>query len=312
MTPELGDATFSMYPSSRFSRNKFVELLAGGLNQHGVMSELISSRSLVPIRGTRALILHWPENLLLAPRPAAKVLWGRLMGGIKRTRASGGSVVWYAHNLLSEDLAADPRFDYLTSQLDGVVYLTHASRNRPEFKIVSHLPSRVIPHHSYGTESLATAGEYPKNLLLWDRPPTDRRAELDSFDSRVKIWVRSTDSRRNHSRATVLPERLPDHRLDKLLRDRTVVALEVDRINSGMTMHALSRNARVILPKSPESLEMADLIGRDWVGTTEDSQRLSEHLFLEAPFPSEPPELTRLSSCTAAKALINFVTSIVV
>ena len=73
-----------------------------------------------------------------------------------------------------------------------------------------------------------------------------------------------------------------------------------------MVFHAVSKGARVLVLSSPESEEVADSIGREWVDTFCKAE-WPEHAFFKSLAPGLTPPLDGRGPSDVAKQLLDFI-----
>lgn len=298
----------TQYPLSHRSRNRYVAILQEGLRAHGV--DVSGIDLLRPLRHgtTDGIFLHWPENLIRTSSFLQSALYRRLIHYVTRQKDRGAIVVWFAHNELEEHVLTDYRFLQLKSTIDGVAYLSEASRNRPSFRGFSDFPSTIAKHPHYGVDFSCLVSKSPQNILLWDSAPTPR-AGMSQLSQRLRVWVRHGDPDSHTAQCTSLPLRIPEEALAKLLKSQTIVVIEKQRLNSGMIYHAVSKGARVLVQASPESEEVADDIGRDWIDTFVDAEWM-HHEWIQSAMPLSQPIFTERSPASVATTLLSFCNSL--
>lgn len=291
------------YPLSRRSRNQFVQLLADGIRSHGVASQGLDILSVRLPKYPDATVLHWPENLFLRNRQPSMLLSARLLAYLERSRDEGAPTVWFLHNILPPKFFDSGPLDRLLNVVDGFVFLTDASKSR--FQELPTRPSIVIPHLRYAPGKARVAKRSPDAVLLWDRSEYESRRSL-LRGVRCSVWVRSGDVDAGHSGTFVLPRRASETELNEVLARGTIVVIESFRINSGMVFHAVSKGARVLVLSSPESEEVANSIGREWVDTFCKAE-WPEHAFFKSLAPGLTPALYGRDPSDVAKQLLDFI-----
>lgn len=295
--------TVIQYPQSRRSRNRFVGLLADGMGAHGVATGAFHDLSARMPTFSDAMVLHWPENLLQRNSLIAVPLASRMLSYLERSQDAGTTVIWFLHNSLRRDLSDHSGLTRLVNVVDGFVYLTNSSRTR--FSELPAKPSVVVPHPRYRVGCVPVANRTVKNILFWDRSDIERKISWLARGGR-SVWVRSGDADAGSPGVDVLPRRTSETDLNRLLGSGTVVIIDRFRINSGMVFHAVAQGARVLVVASPESEEVADSVGRDWVDTFAEKEWCHHHFFRSVA-PNQTPSLDERDPAVVGRQLLNFM-----
>jgi glycosyltransferase involved in cell wall biosynthesis len=272
--------------------NRYVELFAAAFEKAGWEVAALTWRIAPVLRG-RLMILHWPDNFYASSDTRARLLnWARVLLMAVSRRLFGGRWVWVVHNLVPHDHAeGDPRlWRSFTNQLDGLVFLSHASRkafvsDHPDRAAIPHLITR---HGEYRTGALTPPSPWrhpngPTRLQFVGqlRPYKNLENLVDAacnLDADTQLGVMGfgseevrADLRRRSAGAAALQLDLRSAPLNEIELERAVdasdaVILPYRRIlNSGAAIFALSRNRPIIAPALGGLAELRDTVGGQWV-----------------------------------------------
>lgn len=254
------------------------------------------------------VLLHWPDELFTAASPLqhAKVAMKLAMLNMAR-RVLGVRLVWVVHEAAPHDnsrRASWSKRSFLKS-LDGVIYLSHASKVAAEADVpeLARVPSLVTRHGHYRTdmETAPTSRRAPGktvNLLYFGqiRPYKNLDGLIRATSgisvnlARVRIsgWSKDpafTRSLRDLAATTpgvtldIRDEFLPQADLEAALDASDGVVLPYRKIlNSGAALFALSRNRPVLAPRLGTLPELQAELGRDWVELYAGDDILAEDL----------------------------------
>ena len=243
----------------------------------------------------QVVLLHWPDELFNATGPVqnAKVALKLAMLTVAR-RALGVRLVWLVHEASPHDngvRASWSKRAFLRS-LDGVIYLSHASKVAAEGDVpeLKQLPALITRHGHYRTdmEKQPTMRRSPSgavDLLYFGqiRPYKNLDGLIRATSGvspnllRVRIsgWSKDPDfTRFLQELASTAPgvtldirdELLPQADLETALDASDGVVLPYRKIlNSGAALFALSRNRPVLAPRLGTLPELQDEIGPEWV-----------------------------------------------
>jgi beta-1,4-mannosyltransferase len=252
------------------------------------------------------LHLHWPDRRIRARGVAAAVARSAaLLALLDVAHARGMRVIWTVHNLQAHDGTHRPRLERaywraLTKRLDGFIALSASGveRVRERFPALRDTPAFVVPHGhlrdvypdsigrdearralalAHGTRVVAFVGQ----IRAYKNAPQLVRAfrALDDTSCRLVVAGRAkpaalADELRTlaagDDRIRIMPDFVPDDRLQHVLRAADLVALPYrDIFNSGAALLALSFDRPVLVPAIGAMPELAQTFGDEWVRTYE-------------------------------------------
>jgi len=272
--------------------NRYVELFASVFEKAGWEVTTLTWRIAPVLRGG-LMILHWPDTFYASSDTRSRLLhWSRVVLMAVSRRLYGVRWVWVVHNLVPHDHAeGDPRlWRSFTSQLDGLVFLSCASRkafvsDHPDRVAIPHLITR---HGEYRTGALTPPSpwRHPNGPIRLQfvgqlRPYKNLEQLVDAarnLDADTQLGVMGFGSedvgaelRRRSAGAVALQFDLRSAPLDEAELERVVdasdaIILPYRRIlNSGSAIFALSRNRAVIAPALGGLAELRDTVGDQWV-----------------------------------------------
>ncbi len=250
--------------------------------------------------------LHWPDALIddnpNRRRALAKAWALRLMVEVQHRR--GARIVWTAHNLQAHNRRYPDveawLWRWLLPRLDGVIYLTEASRPlllevRPE---LAALPAAVIPHGHYrgcyrdefdrrtARARLGLEPEAEVAVFLGSIGPhkdvdtlLDAFRQLDRPQARLVLAGRFDDRLRETAFGRAFLDAVAtdpriraelgfvaDDDVQTYLRAADLFVQSSSLVlNSGSAILALSFDRPVLMREGPAAAELAATIGADWV-----------------------------------------------
>lgn len=249
--------------------------------------------------------LHWPSLTFLSGHRQWRV-FARLVcffGALRVARLRGTRVVWTVHNVEAHEQRSTPRLRswyrrLLLANVDGILALTNdgvdaARRAHPELAAV---PAFVTPHGHYRDDYDFSIGRDAarERLALPDaatvvltvgqvRPyknvPHLIRTFADVHEAAAVLAIAgrpSTPALAEEIRDAAAPdprvvtelEFQADDRLAHWLVASDLVVLPYTAIqNSGSAILALSANRPVLVPAIGGMVELADLVGPEWIRT---------------------------------------------
>ena len=249
--------------------------------------------------------LHWPSLTFLSGHRQWRV-FARLVcffGALRVARLRGTRVVWTVHNVEAHEQRSTPRLRswyrrLLLENVDGILALTNdgvdaARRAHPELAAV---PAFVTPHGHYrddydfsigrdaARERLALPDAATVVLTVGQVRPYKNVphlirtfADVHEADAVLAIAGRpSTPALAEEIRDAAAPdprvvtelEFQADDRLAHWLVASDLVVLPYTAIqNSGSAILALSANRPVLVPAIGGMVELADLVGPEWIRT---------------------------------------------
>lgn len=256
----------------------------------------------------KVVLLHWPDEMFTATGPFQQIKIALKLAVLNvARRLSGVRLVWVVHEATPHD-SSNPagwaKHAFLKS-LDGVIYLSHASKLAAEADVpeLKRVPALVTRHGHYRADMQvepvprAEPG-WPMKLIYFGqiRPYKNldgliRAATSISPDLiRVRIsgWSKDPDFTRflsdlaANAPSVTLDIRdafLPQVDLEAALDASDGVVLPYRKIlNSGAALFALSRNRPVLAPRLGTLPELQAEIGSDWVELYAGDDILAEDL----------------------------------
>jgi glycosyltransferase involved in cell wall biosynthesis len=287
--------------------NRFTTLFSEALQQAGWN---VREFSWAPggIFAPKVILIHWPDELFTASSKFehAKVAF-KLMMLQAAKHVFGVRLVWVVHEATPHDSCHKARWSgkAFLDTLDGVIYLSHASKAAAEAAIpeLQRVPVLVTRHGHYRFdmekppaarrtpgETLnlvyfgqvrpyknldglirAASGVSPKEIRIkiigWSKDPafTSFLGELAATAPTVTLDIRG--------------ELVPQSDLEAAVDASDGVVLPYRNIlNSGAALFALSRNRPVMAPRLGTLPELEAEIGHDWVKLYEGADILEQDL----------------------------------
>lgn len=301
----------------------YVDLIGQGLTAVGI--DLVDFKAAVSGAPVDAVILNWPENRWVRRSKG----WREeredrtsLLRALRMLRARGATVLWTAHNTVPhrwDDTTARwvSRSRALWRHIDGVIHLTQASLHDPAFAHLAALPSAVVPHPHYALidpdHHRRRAGAIERLLFLGGTDP--RKGVRDVLPvvlavPHLTVLITGTDAgwtanalteggadALQDGRIVVRIGWLSHDEVNGLFDGHTAVLLgQRTQLNSGVALHALSRGAPVIAPRTATNEELATEVGSDWM-RLHDAPITADALtrLVAAPVPAVLPDLSARS-----------------
>ncbi len=258
-------------------------------------------------------ILHWPDQFFLK-----RNFFGALKSYIKlamlhAARLKGQRIIWVAHNVAPHDSATiDPVLrDRFFASLDGVIFLSRRSRELVEqnYPKLRAKPRLVTVHGHYrDVETLPSTGyQLPSGLPQLGyvgliRPYKNLEALVsaaadapDAMTLRISGMAKDADTLladlrvrsagAHHIKMDVRAAPLDDAEVERSIDACHGIVLPYRNIlNSGVALHALSRNRPVLAPKIGSLPELQEQVGGRWLQlydgelTVEVLREFAEHL----------------------------------
>lgn len=319
--------------------NPYLELWRAAATRSGAELRLLTKASVLELRKRprqdRWVHLQWPERTLI-PSEAAQAarLTARLLVLVAFARILGGRVLLTTHNVRSHDRAHEVLEGILWSSLSALVTDLHVMTQAGGDQFVAEqgrfrrARRHLIPHGHYAPAvaeadpSRAAQGERDAPTIL-SFGSLKRYKGIDELldaygglppgtaDLHIVGAARDEDTAAALRQATTRPGVVADDRfiedaeLHELIRRADLVVLAYRRVlNSGSAMLALTLGTRVLVPRTPTFLELAEQVGHAWVRTFEGSLQASDLLAaLDAPPASEPPDLSASDWTSIAEQL---------
>ena len=328
-----------IYPD-RQGKNPYLAILSRGLESAGF--ELVSwKEQRGPSEEPEALLLHWFENRAVDKGPRRRFIvnarrasdYRRRLERIEAMRRSGTKIVWFVHNRRPHNLSTTQgsyhrRIAPFWPLIDGVVHLTHASREDEAFHHLGHLPSSVVPHPHYDRidpSAHARAAGRVSRLAFIGGLSARKRAmsviEMVLCETALDVVVTGASrGGRDESRLRALgPDRLEvlhhpvdDEGLYRVFDGRTAAVItDAEALNSGVLMLALSRGAPVLSPPTPTNLELAEEFGSDWIRllpATLDGAAIER--LARQDIPSRLPGMARRTPEAVSRTLVTFISEL--
>ncbi|MDP3495935.1 MAG: glycosyltransferase [Hyphomonadaceae bacterium] len=243
----------------------------------------------------KVILLHWPDELFTSKNAfeRSKVAFKLAMLQMAR-QLFGVRLVWVVHETIPHDTKGKVDWGKKTflNELDGAIYLSHASKVAAEADIpeLKKIPALITRHGHYRDDmemppaarrlrdaslKLVYFGQVRpyKNLDGLIRAASD--ISPDDIQIRIIGWSKDADFTRSLSELAgtapavtldIRNELVPQLDLERALDESDGVVLPYRKIlNSGAALFALSRNRPVLAPRLGTLPELQDEIGRDWV-----------------------------------------------
>ena len=331
------------WPMSRnASHNPYTSLLYSAIEAEGAQCHEFSvSRAL--FSGYDVLHVHWPEGVLsgrgVVVQSLASVAQAVLLVYVRYVRRR--PVVWTVHNASPHASVSAAALWMvragLRASLTGLIFLSHASGSivREEMPWTATIESVVTPHGRY-------AGTYPTPEA---RDEVRRRLNVTD-DERLVVFVGRMHEYKGPLELAKVGEQLADQNIRVLLageipegpygeelrasvRESRILLVEGwlspkdmasylnagdlavypyrDILNSGSVILPLEYSTPVLCPNIGSLVELAGVVGRDWLRTYDGAlspQALSSALCIE---PSCPPNLDALGWRPIARSTIRFL-----
>lgn len=272
--------------------NRYVDLFAAAFEDAGWDVAALDWRIRSILTG-RLMILHWPDEFFSSPDvPSLVRSWARIVLMFVSRRIWGVRWIWVVHNLSPHDRdQGDTRlWGTFTSQLDGLVFLSKASRrafaaDHPDRAGIPHVTTRhgeyrtgaVTPPQPWRRPTQAVRLQFTGQI----RPYKNLGALVDAareLDAGTALGIAGFASADHASALRRYAGRIPSLHLD--LRSVPMAEVELERVvdasdavilpyrqilNSGAALFALSRNRPVIAPALGALVELREAVGADWV-----------------------------------------------
>jgi glycosyltransferase involved in cell wall biosynthesis len=279
--------------------NRFTNLFAQAVQDAGwdVREFSWTGRGLF---GPRVILIHWPDDFFIAQGFAANAKALAKLALLQTARKFlGVRLVWVVHETHPHDIGRPGRWSTgaFLAALDGVIYLSHASKRSAESDIpeLARVPALVTRHGHYRPDmqkppefrrttgkrlKLAYFGQIRPYKNLDNLIRAARNFSPDEIELKLIGW--SKDPAFSKSLADLAAD-APAVKLD--IRDRLVPQVDIEAaldesdgvvlpyrkiLNSGAALFALSRNRPILAPRLGTLPELQDEIGRDWVDLYDD------------------------------------------
>ena len=239
------------------------------------------------------VLFHWPT--LFLGNALRRDSWPGLLKLAAAKAISGTKVIWVAHNAVEHE--GGPKDAFLRSGflalLDGVIYLSNASRDiiRKQIELPARVVEAVIPHgvYEFGDKptpfSIEQSGSQAVRFLCFGliRPYKgyeglieaassigDRSVSIDivgrSYDRTYAEKIETSAKMTGNVRTDFSEARIPDNELnDRIDACHGVLLVHRNLLNSGVAIHALSRNRPILAPRLGSLPELQLMAGEDWV-----------------------------------------------
>ena len=309
--------------------NPYVDILRGSLHNAGFDVDGISLFSDSP----RVLLLHWTENNWVVNHGSGKLRACRLakrvalLAMMKRLRARGCTVIWFAHNATPHDWDGSTeswiyQARQFFEQVDAVVHLTDASASLRAFDHLLGLPRTVLrhPHYALVDPAIHTrqAGEIQRVLILGGATQPRKNAysaaqAIQAIPHLRAVITGDLDSRfasgfTSYPKVDLLDGFLGEKSLFSHFDGATAVLLnQANQLNSGVMFLGLSRGAPVICPDTPANREIRSIVGSEWIRLF-DTPLTADYLaeLTRAPIPSVLPDLSSFDPESLARSFRNW------
>ncbi len=273
--------------------NKFIDLFSSSIEAAGNHTQDFrwSGNGLWT---TDVAILHWPDQFFLKRNLFGALKSYAKLAMLRAARLKGQRIVWVAHNVVPHDSAAiDPVLrDRFFASLDGVIFLSRRSRELVEqnYPALRAKPQLVTVHGHYrDVEKIPSAGYRPPSGLPQlgyvglIRPYKNLEAlvaaAVDAADAvtlRISGMAKEADALLDDLRARsagaphiamdVRAEPLDDAEVEQAMDACHGIVLPYRNIlNSGVALHALSRNRPVLAPRIGSLPELQERVGERWL-----------------------------------------------
>lgn len=285
---------------SNAKRNPYQSLMHNSLVSAGVSVEEFSLPAIVRLSRGDILHLHWPDVFLAASPRQYYLRLGFVRTVVAYAHARGAKVVWTSHNIKRAGQRNGSRLEstfwpWFTRHVDGVIFLTEASRGQAEERLPELLGARheVIPHGHYRPlfPSITSAAQNdPPRLLFfgslaaYKRPSALLRtfATLAPGSAEVRFVGKMSAREPDHEFASLMAQLPDDVRRWVSFVDRFVSEEELfdevrsadlavfpydDLTSSGAAIFALSVGAPILTSDQPAFVELQSLVEGGWVRT---------------------------------------------
>ncbi|MET0843113.1 MAG: glycosyltransferase [Mycetocola sp.] len=268
----------------RRTTNPYIAMLARELSSTPGITHIPFSWR-VALRGSYDLLhVHWPDTLLAAERPVARlgkrVAFGLLLLRLLKKKTP---VVLTVHNLSAHE---GPWIDRaLVSRMEELVTLR--IRINPSTELPDDMPSELIPHGHYRgwfeglPRRTAVTGRIGYVGLIRAYKGVDDlvSAFLEAHRAEPGLSLVLAGQPRGEAIAEGLQRQVhadpgirlelayvPDARLVEIITESEIVVLPYRRMhNSGAALAALSLDRPVLVPRTPSNEELAREVGSGWV-----------------------------------------------
>ncbi len=239
-------------------------------------------------------ILHWPDQFFLKRNFFGALKSYTKLAMLHAARLKGLRIIWVAHNVAPHDLATiDPVLrDRFFASLDGVIFLSRRSKELVEqsYPKLRAKPQLVTVHGHYrDVETLPSTGYRPPSGLPQlgyvglIRPYKNLEALVsaavdapDAMTLRISGMAKDADALladlqarsggAGHITMDVRTAPLDDLEVEQSIDACHGIVLPYRNIlNSGVALHALSRNRPVLAPSIGSLPELQEQVGERWL-----------------------------------------------
>jgi beta-1,4-mannosyltransferase len=330
------------WPGPGFTDNEFIQIFCEALHKCGaIVNDVTDPRMLDPSE-IDVLQLHWAEQVFWRGFGRIKTI-ALIIGtlwAVRRVKKANVPVFWLVHNIEPHDAtffqrsAWRPYTKILSRLVDGFISLSPATLPIIEARFgcrswqtnvwIRHphypIPDRIVPKkeararwrtldrqlllafvgtlRAYkGVESLISAIEWLKDPvksgLLIGGSTNEQYAE------RLKLLAGGAPN------IEIRARKLEKSEFEGLIQSSDYVVLPFKRtLHSGSIVHALSLGRPVLVPRTPYTVDLANVIGSQWVRVYDGEFSAEVIENLPTP-PSDAPNLTALSPNLAANRLMD-------